>query len=72
VDGEIDAFEGILSTRGDYYMWIGAQIAASMLEKAGHEHVKNISHSDFKISIDDIRQPSTEASSMGKRFFLEL
>lgn len=24
VDGEIDAFEGILSTRGDYYMWIGA------------------------------------------------
>lgn len=68
VYGEIDAFEEILCTRGDYCALIGVQTTASMLEKTGSEHVKSISCTDFKVSVDDIRHPSTKASNMKKYF----
>jgi hypothetical protein len=72
VYGEIDAFEEILCTRGDYCVLIGVQTTASMLEKTGSEHVKTTSCTDFKVSVDDIRHPSTKASNMKKIFFAEI
>jgi hypothetical protein len=33
IDGEVYAFNKVLSTRGDYYAWIGARSTISILEK---------------------------------------
>jgi hypothetical protein len=51
-------FGEVLSTREDYYAWIGARSVASMLEKVDCEHVKIIGKPDFKVSQDDVEKPS--------------
>lgn len=69
VDGEVEAFSGIVSTREDYCACIGAHSAASLLEKAGCKHVKTIGEPDFEVSLDDGKNPLLEASKMGQKFF---
>jgi hypothetical protein len=39
IDGEVDAFKGILLAKDDYSSWISAQNIASVLEKASCDHV---------------------------------
>jgi hypothetical protein len=48
---------------------VGARSAASLLEKAGCEHVKVVIHLDHKVSSDLIKHPSAEASDFGRKFF---
>jgi hypothetical protein len=43
-----------------------------MLEKDGCEHMKVVGQPDFKISLDDIRSPSTETSNFVIRFFIDI
>jgi hypothetical protein len=40
IGGEVEAFDEILSDRGDFYAFAGARGATSILEKAGCEHSK--------------------------------
>jgi hypothetical protein len=40
IKGEIEAFDKILTSRGDFCACVGARGVVSLLEKAGCEHVK--------------------------------
>jgi hypothetical protein len=61
-----------LSDRGDVCAFFGARGVAAILEKAGCEHVKNMAQAEVAFSIDDTKDPSTEASSIGGNFFTDI
>jgi hypothetical protein len=42
------------------------------LEKAGCNHVKAVAQPDFAFSVDDIRNPSAEATTLGGKFYSEV
>jgi hypothetical protein len=70
ISGEGEAFEEILSDRGDVGAFSGARGVAAILEKAGCEHVKTLAQAEAAFSIDDTKDPSAEASSIGGKFSL--
>jgi hypothetical protein len=72
ISGEAKAFEEILSDRGDVCAFFGARGVASILEKAGCEHVKTLAQAEAAFSIDDMKDPSAEASSIGGNFFTDI
>jgi hypothetical protein len=72
ISGEAKAFEEILSDRGDVCAFFGARGVASILEKAGCEHVKTLAQAEAAFSIDDTKDPSAEASSIGGNFFTDI
>jgi hypothetical protein len=45
---------------------------ASVLEKAGCDHVKVVGEAGFDMAIDDIKAPSKNIPIAAKRFFFEL
>jgi phosphosulfolactate phosphohydrolase-like enzyme len=61
-----------LSGRGDVYAFSGARGVASILEKAGCEHVKILAQTEAAFSIDDTKDPSAEASLVGGKFFTDV
>lgn len=69
VDGEVEAFGKILSTREDYCAWIGIRSIASMLKKGCCDHVKVVGQLDFELSLEDVKRPLADASIVGKWFF---
>jgi hypothetical protein len=72
ISGEAEAFEEILSDRGDVCAFSGARGVAAILEKAGCEHVKTLAQAEAAFSIDDTKDPSAEASSIGGNFFTDI
>ena len=42
IEGEIEAFDEVLTGRRDFCAYIGAQGAVSLLEKASYEHAKDV------------------------------
>jgi hypothetical protein len=44
----------------------------SILEKAGCEHAKVVAQSNFAFSVDDIKNPSAEATTLGGKFYSEI
>jgi hypothetical protein len=42
IEGEVQAFDEVLTSRGDFCACMGAQGVASLLEKASCEHVKSV------------------------------
>jgi hypothetical protein len=42
------------------------------LEKAGCEHVKTLAQAEAAFSVDDTKDPSAEASSIGGKFFTDI
>jgi Ribonuclease G/E len=73
INNEAEAFEEILSDRGDVCAFFGARGVAAILEKAGCEHVKTLAQAEAAFSIDDTKDPSVEASSIGgKKFYCYL
>ena len=72
ISGEAEAFEEILSDRGDVGAFSGARGVAAILEKAGCEHVKTLAQAEAAFSIDDIKDPSAEANSIGGKFFTDI
>jgi hypothetical protein len=69
IDDEVEAFEEILSDRGDFCAFTGARGVAAVLEKTGCEHVKAAAQAEAIFSIDDMKDPSTEATLMGGKFY---
>jgi hypothetical protein len=69
INGEVEAFEEVLSDRGDFCAFAGARGATSILEKVGCNHAKVVAQPDFAYSTDDIRNPSTETTSLGGKFY---
>ena len=72
ISGEAEAFEEILSDRGDVCAFSGARGVAAILEKAGCEHVKTLAQAEAAFSIDDTKDPSAEASLIGGKFFTDI
>jgi hypothetical protein len=72
INGEAEAFEEVLSGRGDVCAFSGARGIATILEKAGCEHVKILAQAEAAFSIEDTKDPSAEASLVGGKFFTEI
>jgi hypothetical protein len=72
ISGEAEAFEEILSDRGDVCAFSGARGVAAILEKAYCEHVKSLAQAETAFNIDDTKDPSAEASSIGGKFFTDI
>jgi hypothetical protein len=69
LSGEAEAFEEILSDRGDVCVFPGARGISSILEKAGCDHVKTIAQAEAAFSVDDTKDPSAEATLMGGKLY---
>jgi myosin heavy subunit len=64
ISGEVEAFEEILSDRGDFCAFVGAHGAISVLEKVGCEHANAVVQLGFSISASDIKNPSAEVAAL--------
>jgi hypothetical protein len=72
ISNEAEAFEEILSDRRDVCAFSGARGVAGILEKAGCERLKNLAQAEAAFSMDDTKDPSAEASSIGGKFFTDI
>jgi hypothetical protein len=72
ISGETEAFDLILSDRGDFCTFTGAQCVISLLEKAGCEHAKDVIQPEFSVSASDIKDPSVEATALSRKFYSEV
>jgi hypothetical protein len=72
ISSEAEAFEEILSDRGDVCAFSGARGIAAILEKSGCEHVKTLAQAEAALCIDDTKDPSAEASLIGGNFFTNI
>jgi hypothetical protein len=66
---EAEAFEEILSDRGDFCAFAGARGVAAIFEKTGCEHVKAAVQTKIVFSIDNTKDPSAEATLMDGKFY---
>jgi cell division septum initiation protein DivIVA len=72
LSGEAEAFEEILSDRGDVCAFSGARGVAAILEKSSCEHVRTLAQAEAAFSIDDTKDPSAEASLIGGKIFTDI
>jgi hypothetical protein len=61
-----------LSDRGDVCAFSGVRGVAAILEKAGCEHGKTLAQDEDAFSVDDTKDPSAEASSIGGKIFTDI
>jgi hypothetical protein len=72
ISSEAEAFEEILSDRGDVCAFSSARGIAAILEKSGCDHVKTLAQAEAALSVDDTKDPSAEASLVGGNFFTDI
>jgi hypothetical protein len=72
ISGEAEAFEEILNDRGDICSFSGAQRIVVIPEKVGCNHVKAAAKAEMAFSINDMKDPSTEATSVGGKFYSDI
>jgi hypothetical protein len=72
MNGGAEAFEEVLSDRGDFCAFAGARGAMSVLEKVDCEHAKAVVQPEFTLSANDIKTPSAEATALGGKFYSEV
>jgi hypothetical protein len=72
IKSEAEAFEEVLSGRGDVCAFSGARGIAAILEKVGCEHVKILAQAEAAFSIEDTKDPSAEASLIDGKFFTDI
>jgi hypothetical protein len=72
INGEAEAFEEILSDHGDICAFSDARGIAAILEKAGCDHVKAAAQAEAAFSIDDTKDPSAEATLVGRKFYSDV
>jgi hypothetical protein len=72
ISSEAEAFEEILSDRGDICAFSGARGIAAILEKSGCERVKTLAQAEAALCIDDTKDPSAEASLIGGKIFTDI
>jgi hypothetical protein len=69
---EAEAFDEILSDRRDFCAFSGARGNTTILEKVGCEHVKAAVQPESILSIDNTKNPSVEASTLGGKFYSDV
>jgi hypothetical protein len=72
IKSEVEAFDEVLTSRGDFCACVGARGAVSLLKKAGCEHAKAVIQPDFLVSANDIKEPPAEATAFGGKFYSEV
>jgi hypothetical protein len=72
ISEEVEAFNEILSNHGDFCAFSGARGVAAILEKAGCEHVKAVAQPESILSVDNTKDPSLEASTLGGKFYSDV
>ena len=72
ISEEVEAFEETLSGRGDFCAFAGTQGVAAILDKADCKHVQATARPGFVFSVEDIKNPSTEASTLGGKFYSDV
>jgi hypothetical protein len=72
ISGEVEAFEEILSDRGDICAFSGARRIAAILEKTECDHVKATAQAKAAFSIDDTKDPSAKATLVGGKFYSDV
>jgi hypothetical protein len=72
ISGEAEAFEEILNDRGDICAFSGARGIATILEKAGCDHVKTVAQAEAAFSVDNTKDPSAEATLVGGKFYSDV
>jgi hypothetical protein len=72
ISNEAEAFEEILSGRGDVCAFSGARGIAAILEKSGCDHVKALAQAKATLSIDDTKDPSAEENLVGGKLFSDI
>jgi hypothetical protein len=72
IEGEVEAFDEVLTDRGDLCACVGARVAVSLLEKAGCEHAKTVIQPEFLVSAYNIKEPSTEVIAFSGKFYSEV
>jgi hypothetical protein len=72
ISGEAEAFEEILSDRGDICAFAVARGVATILEKVGCDHVKAAAQTEAAFSTDNTRDPSAEATLVGRKFYSDV
>jgi hypothetical protein len=72
INGEAEAFEEILSDRGDICAFSDARGIAAILEKAGCDYVKAVAQTEVAFSIDDTKDRSAEATLVGRKFYSDV
>jgi hypothetical protein len=66
---EAEAFEEILSDRGDFCAFADARGVAAILEKSSCEHVKAATQMEVVFTVENTKDPSAEATLMGGKFY---
>jgi hypothetical protein len=72
ISGEAEAFKEILSDTGDVCAFSDVRGISAILEKAGCDHVKNLAQAKAAFSVDDTKDPSVEASLMGRKVYTDI
>jgi hypothetical protein len=72
ISGEAEAFEDILTDRGDICAFTSARGIAAIFEKASCNHVKVAAHAEAAFSTDDTKDPSAKATLMGGKFYSDV
>jgi hypothetical protein len=72
ISREAEAFEEILSDRGDICAFTGARGVAAILEKASCYHVKAAAQTKAAFSTDDTKDPSVKATLVGRKFYSDV
>jgi hypothetical protein len=72
ISNEAEAFEEILSGRGDGYAFSGARGIAAILENSCCDHIKSLAQTEVALSVEDTKDPSVEASLVGGKFFTDI
>jgi hypothetical protein len=72
ISGETEAFEEILSDRGDVCAFSGARGISAILEKAGCDHIKTLAQAKAALSMDDTKDPSAAASLVRGKFYTDI
>jgi hypothetical protein len=72
ISHEAEAFEEILNSHGDICAFSGARGIATILERKGCDHVKLLAQSEAALASGDIKDPSAEASLVGRKFFTDI
>ena len=70
ISNEAEAFEEVLSGRGDICAFSGARGIVAILEKSGCDHVKTLAQAEATLSIEDTKDPSAEANLVAKNTLL--
>jgi predicted RNase H-like nuclease (RuvC/YqgF family) len=72
ISWEAKAFEEILSDRGDVCAFSGARGISAILEKAECDLIKTMALGEAVFSVDDTKDPSAEASLIGRKFYSDI